>query len=506
MSEDGRGIRTLPLCAPRFYPPIRWVGGRTCLSSGELAIAPAWLLSGGDQPSVDWALARPAPFAYAHLVNMWRCFGTDSCYGRANRLWWLRSAGMWDLRIDAAGLTPGGPAWGNDTRVLVVGAAALRNVGSYLDLRRLLHDLVVAAALLGRRPVIPQIECSTFLRTSSGEKDGYRYGVALPEFAAVGAFPGMCRPFPGGSECSSAEVMHHFDFERFERSSAAGQPPPREGSASSEASSVPTKAHSARTRGRLTQLPTRSPTQADPGRPNLSHRRPVLQLRQLETLEAEGRAAALCNLAAYGNARWAVPVAVLADAGQMDTLLLQRTNLTDVLVGRSLDPLGMLPPSHLIAKACPGYGRRLRRLQQTCGGYLLDSEKSLDRALTFTPKQPQARLRARQTHLEQVGGDSGPLLGEAAASYGSGFCQATEEGKPGDCSVGTMGSWGLGARHTISWKVASQVCMHRCLACNRCRFVSVSLTQKDCSWYASCDTLQTSVPGFHSYTRGTPPR
>ena len=67
----------------------------------------------------------------------------------------------------------------------------------------------------------------------------------------------------------------------------------------------------------------------------------------------------------------------------------------------------------------------------------------------------------------------------------SGHCGATREGDEGDCSSGLVGSWALDTSIT-TWPAAVQQCLARCDACGRCRFVSLSLHLRDCSWYHSC--------------------
>ena len=68
--------------------------------------AAAGLVSQGERPGVDWAVATPPQAAYVHLVNMWRCFGQDHCYTKHNKRWWLRANGLWDSRLDAPPATP----------------------------------------------------------------------------------------------------------------------------------------------------------------------------------------------------------------------------------------------------------------------------------------------------------------------------------------------------------------------------------------------------------------
>ena len=58
----------------------------------------------------------------------------------------------------------------------------------------------------------------------------------------------------------------------------------------------------------------------------------------------------------------------------------------------------------------------------------------------------------------------------------------------GDCEIGLNGAFGLGAADVQGgWKAAAAACIASCQGCARCRFVTVSLQYKDCSWYHECD-------------------
>ena len=63
-----------------------------------------------------------------------------------------------------------------------------------------------------------------------------------------------------------------------------------------------------------------------------------------------------------------------------------------------------------------------------------------------------------------------------------GVCRATDYG--GDCEHDDLGAWQLDG--------PLGVCVGMCACCARCRFVSFSAKNKDCSWYASCDSFETS--------------
>jgi hypothetical protein len=68
-----------------------------------------------------------------------------------------------------------------------------------------------------------------------------------------------------------------------------------------------------------------------------------------------------------------------------------------------------------------------------------------------------------------------------------GICGSTLDREVNDCTSDTKGSWGLRQHETHSWKMATNLCVRRCLSCERCRYITVSLKHRDCSWYAECD-------------------
>ena len=53
----------------------------------------------------------------------------------------------------------------------------------------------------------------------------------------------------------------------------------------------------------------------------------------------------------------------------------------------------------------------------------------------------------------------------------------------GDCEAGDKGSFAMGTRlpPTAAW------CTAACLSCPRCRYVSLSVDEKDCSWFHECE-------------------
>ena len=81
-----------------------------------------------------------------------------------------------------------------------------------------------------------------------------------------------------------------------------------------------------------------------------------------------------------------------------------------------------------------------------------------------------------------------------------GYCQATMDGDAGDCDRGDQGSVPLTAQEAKSWPLARRRCRSRCARCARCNFISLSLTFRECSWFAACDLsqLRQDVDGFRS--------
>ena len=80
-----------------------------------------------------------------------------------------------------------------------------------------------------------------------------------------------------------------------------------------------------------------------------------------------------------------------------------------------------------------------------------------------------------------------------------GYCGETRE--RGDCVAGDKGTLDLSATiFSAGWSKSAAACLVKCKACARCRFVSVSLLQRDCSWYATCqmEALAQQVSGFRT--------
>ena len=67
-----------------------------------------------------------------------------------------------------------------------------------------------------------------------------------------------------------------------------------------------------------------------------------------------------------------------------------------------------------------------------------------------------------------------------------GYCAVTEfSSRVALCSTDKSGAW-----HTLPTDDAvkgQRSCAKRCTRCRNCRFVSYSMSQNDCSWYAECN-------------------
>ena len=92
-----------------------------------------------------------------------------------------------------------------------------------------------------------------------------------------------------------------------------------------------------------------------------------------------------------------------------------------------------------------------------------------------------------------------------------GYCGETIGGL-GDCSgSGAKGVLALTEPKAYdSWRNAVAACAARCAVCSRCRFVSLTLRMRDCSWFHECPgyhadgnlgRLEIYLPGFRTYTR-----
>ena len=86
-----------------------------------------------------------------------------------------------------------------------------------------------------------------------------------------------------------------------------------------------------------------------------------------------------------------------------------------------------------------------------------------------------------------------------------GLCGATDDAATQSCESDDAGAWsfkalGVRASEPNAWDQAARACVQRCSVCARCRNISISLLNEECSWYASCESERiVSVPnGYRS--------
>ena len=82
-----------------------------------------------------------------------------------------------------------------------------------------------------------------------------------------------------------------------------------------------------------------------------------------------------------------------------------------------------------------------------------------------------------------------------------GFCDVTCESESQSsfalCKHADKGSFSL--KESSSWEAAARECLEHCRKCTHCRYISISLKFRDCSWFEACPTpLHADVPSFRS--------
>eukprot|EP00966_Prymnesium_polylepis_P289278 6682139-Prymnesium_polylepis.1 len=97
-----------------------------------------------------------------------------------------------------------------------------------------------------------------------------------------------------------------------------------------------------------------------------------------------------------------------------------------------------------------------------------------------------------------------PALVSAArwlATSSDGYCAKTcpeSTRQPAEtCERARKGSFAL-RRRSSTFSHAVQECLEHCSGCARCRYISVSLQFRDCSWFETCPQHHTDVPSFRS--------
>ena len=75
----------------------------------------------------------------------------------------------------------------------------------------------------------------------------------------------------------------------------------------------------------------------------------------------------------------------------------------------------------------------------------------------------------------------------------SGYCKATEfSSRESNCHSDSMGAWHVPSTGNVT--DGRRRCAARCSRCHNCRFVSFSLENRDCSWYAACNLSRLHPP------------
>lgn len=78
------------------------------------------------------------------------------------------------------------------------------------------------------------------------------------------------------------------------------------------------------------------------------------------------------------------------------------------------------------------------------------------------------------------------------AAFRRGYCDETLAG-PSDCVTADQGAWPMTAHNTSAWTLALEDCRARCHSCHRCNYISVSLYEKECSWFNMCDMKELKI-------------
>ena len=88
-------------------------------------------------------------------------------------------------------------------------------------------------------------------------------------------------------------------------------------------------------------------------------------------------------------------------------------------------------------------------------------------------------------------------MAELMNATARGYCARTCDGDEGDCAIGDLGTW-PGRKYGILGLTA---CAAACRRCARCRYVSFSAKNDDCSWFHSCSMQHLGIDwGGDSYT------
>ena len=80
-----------------------------------------------------------------------------------------------------------------------------------------------------------------------------------------------------------------------------------------------------------------------------------------------------------------------------------------------------------------------------------------------------------------------------------GYCASTDYADS-RCEIAEKGSWPLPSHAKASWVAAAAFCSAQCATCSRCRFISISPSFGDCSWFSTCNlnALHVKPSGFRT--------
>ena len=121
-----------------------------------------------------------------------------------------------------------------------------------------------------------------------------------------------------------------------------------------------------------------------------------------------------------------------------------------------------------------------------CGGARWQAWSYQDTAEASKPCPTQAVQLVRSWDERHYNGSCAhaavhaPEAVPEGVSHGNGACGAPEKG-PGDCATDDQGAWPMSPpKHSLA------TCIAMCRCCERCRYISFSAENKDCSWFAAC--------------------
>lgn len=163
----------------------------------------------------------------------------------------------------------------------------------------------------------------------------------------------------------------------------------------------------------------------------------------------------------------------------------------------------------------------LRQLEQGGKGYVTVRVRHKRRGPSPTPQSAAKGILTDVMNSDAITDATAPDLGGTVSTRGvsrgmqwtrrdnesvarwlraarRGHCGETRD--EGSCSCGERGAFGLKPREAASWAAAARACMRLCRGCARCAYFSVSLRERDCSWYAGCElgNLRASSGSFRS--------